>query len=215
MQLNKIFTYPGMILFYFFLITGAFILLLTEKGFWVIWLNENGSYFFDRLFRYWTWLGDGLIFAVLVLLFLFRSYIFLIITLLAAIIQTIFVQGLKRYVFPGLVRPRMFFEDFGSFRQIEDVEFYSNNAFPSGHTATAFTVALILSLFVKDKRWSLVFILLAIGVGISRIYLMQHFFVDIYFGSIFGVISALLSAYFVGKNRYLGEKFGGRSLGLL
>jgi membrane-associated phospholipid phosphatase len=137
----------------------------------------------------------------------------LFITLLASIVQTIFVQGLKRYVFPDLVRPRMFFEDFASFRQIEDVEYYSSNAFPSGHTATAFTIALILSIFLTDKRWSIVFILLAIGVGISRIYLMQHFFVDVYFGAIFGVISALLSANIIGKNKYLQERFGGRGLG--
>jgi membrane-associated phospholipid phosphatase len=212
MKIHSIYAYPGMILFYLFLISGAVILFVTEKGSWVIWLNENGSYFFDRLFTYWTWLGDGLIFLVPIVLFLFRSYLFLFITFLAIIVQTVFVQGLKRFVFPGLVRPKMYFENFGSFRQIEDIQFYSNNAFPSGHTATAFTCALIFSLFLEDKRWSLALVLVAISVGISRIYLMQHFFIDIYFGSIFGVISAIFSAYVIGENKYLRNRFGNRSL---
>ncbi|MBR9997931.1 MAG: phosphatase PAP2 family protein [Cyclobacteriaceae bacterium] len=212
MQLNKIYTYPGMLLYYLLLITGAFILFLSEKGDWVIWLSRNGSALFDRFFIYWTYLGDGLVFVVLIVVFIFRDYVFLFITILAAIIQTVFVQGLKRFIFSGLVRPRLFFEDFGTFRQIEGIEFYSNNAFPSGHTATAFTCALILSLYLRDKRWSVLLILAAVLVGISRIYLMQHFFVDVYFGSIFGMVSVILSAYIMLGNKYIHGNFSGRSL---
>jgi hypothetical protein len=32
MKIHKIYTYPGMILFYLFLISGAVILFVTEKG---------------------------------------------------------------------------------------------------------------------------------------------------------------------------------------
>lgn len=201
-----------MILYYLFLLTGAIILLFSEKGDWVIWMNERGTGFLDTIFSYLTWFGDGLIFILPLVLFILRSYLYLFITLAAIIIQTIFVQGLKRIVFSDIVRPKLFFEDFTTFRQIEGVEFYSNNAFPSGHTATAFTCALIFSLYLKDKRWSLLFFLVAIGVGISRIYLLQHFFIDIYFGSVFGIISVLLAVYLIMGNRYLTDRFSGKSL---
>jgi membrane-associated phospholipid phosphatase len=169
--------------------------VLHEKGEGVIWLNQYGTDLLDLFFTAWTFLGDGIIFGLLIVFFLFRSYFFLLVTLLTVIIQTIFVQGIKLFIFPDLDRPKLFFENFIEFRQIDGVDIHSYYAFPSGHTATAFAVALILSFFVADKKWSLVFFPAAILVGVSRIYLLQHFFVDIYFGSFFGVISVIFSLY--------------------
>ena len=43
-------------------------------------------------------------------------------------------------------------------------------------------------IFTKKKPLGILFFLLAVIVGLSRIYLSQHFFMDIYFGSIVGVV---------------------------
>lgn len=202
-NIKSIFAYPGMILYYFFLFIGGLLLFWFEKGDGVIWLNQFGNHFLDLFFIFWTFLGDGVVFGLLIVFFLFRSYFFLLVTLLTVVIQTIFVQGLKLLIFPDLDRPKLFFENFLELRQIDGIEVHSYYAFPSGHTATAFSIALILSFFLSNKQWSLFLILGAIVVGISRIYLMQHFFIDIYFGSFFGVISALLSLYLLGSRKPL------------
>lgn len=201
MKIKSIYTYPGMILYYLFLLAGGIIVLWSEKGEWVVWLNQLGNHFLDLFFIFWTYLGDGIVFVILIIFFLFRSYFFLLVTLLTVVIQTIFVQGLKLVVFPDLDRPKLFFENFMELRQIDGIDIHSYYAFPSGHTATAFSVALILSFYLSNKKWSLLLILAAIGVGISRIYLLQHFFLDIYFGSLFGVISVLLSLYLLGSRK--------------
>jgi len=71
---------------------------------------------------------------------------------------------------------------------------YLNNSFPSGHTLGAFGFFMLLSLFLPKpyKPWSLMFFVLALCVGFSRIYLGQHFFEDIYAGSIAGTLITLL-----------------------
>lgn len=212
MKINRLYSYPGMILYYFFLISGCFLLFLHDKGEWVIWLNQHSTSLLDLLFMNWTYLGDGILFGLLVVFFIFRSYFFLLLTIISVIIQTLFVQGLKRYVFSDLVRPKLFFENFMDFHQIEGIDIHAHHAFPSGHTATAFSIALILSIYVKNKKWSLVFILAAALVGISRIYLLQHFFIDVYFGSLFGIISVLLSIYLLMTHKSFYHNLADRSI---
>ncbi len=65
------------------------------------------------------------------------------------------------------------------------------NSFPSGHTATAFAAAF--SLRGRVPRWVLYSTLtLAALVGFSRIYIGAHFPMDVLFGSITGLIAAML-----------------------
>ncbi len=202
MEFNKIVRYPGMLIYYSFLLIGGFLLLLYSKGEWVVLLNGYHTKVGDIFFKYWTFLGDGIIFVLLILFFLFRNYFFALLTVLSTLIQTIFIQGLKRYVFYDTVRPKLFFENFNSFHMVEGVEIHGFNAFPSGHTATAFAIAIILSLYIKNKRWSSVFIVGAILVGVSRVYLLQHFFIDIYFGSFIGILSVLIALIILAKRTF-------------
>ncbi|MBK7568050.1 MAG: phosphatase PAP2 family protein [Bacteroidetes bacterium] len=44
----------------------------------------------------------------------------------------------------------------------------------------------------KNKNYGYLFFGLALLVAISRVYLMQHFLVDVYFGSLFGLIFTLI-----------------------
>ncbi len=65
------------------------------------------------------------------------------------------------------------------------------NSFPSGHTATAFAAAF--SLRGRVPQWVLYSALtLAALVGLSRIYIGAHFPLDVLFGSITGLIAAML-----------------------
>jgi membrane-associated phospholipid phosphatase len=53
-----------------------------------------------------------------------------------------------------------------------------------------------LSLLVKSHFYQIVFFVLALLCGLSRIYLFQHFYVDVYVGSILGICITLL-LYFI------------------
>jgi len=186
--LNK----SGFYIYYLFLVIGIFVLFLCDKGDFLLWLNARHNSTFDFFFKYWTHLGDGLVFAFLGVLFIMTSYYNTMVLIFAVISQTIIVQGLKRFVFDDVVRPKLFFEDFDAIYQVPGVEIHASNSFPSGHTATAFTMAVLLSLMIKNKYWTALLMLIAILVGLSRVYLLQHFFIDIYFGSLLGFLNGLI-----------------------
>jgi undecaprenyl-diphosphatase len=58
-------------------------------------------------------------------------------------------------------------------------------SFPSGHTMTAFSIALVLSYFYRGVELPLYF--LAASIAISRVVLGMHFLSDVLAGAILGV----------------------------
>lgn len=64
-------------------------------------------------------------------------------------------------------------------------------SFPSGHAATAFAAATVLTFFDKKRRWF--YYTVAVLISYSRIYLGCHYFFDVVAGAIIGfTISQLL-----------------------
>lgn len=68
-------------------------------------------------------------------------------------------------------------------------------SFPSGHTITAFTVAVSLSMFYPSLTVGLLFC--AVSVAASRILLGMHFLSDVLAGSLIGATLAYLSVHLV------------------
>lgn len=70
-------------------------------------------------------------------------------------------------------------------------------SFPSGHTCTAalFGIGLFIGL---NKKYSWVFLLVPVLMGLSRIFLFVHYPSDVIFGILFGMISIII-AYFLTK----------------
>jgi undecaprenyl-diphosphatase len=64
------------------------------------------------------------------------------------------------------------------------------HSFPSGHTATSFACATVLSAFAP--RWRVPFFLLATLIGLSRVYNAMHYPTDVLAGALLGVLTALL-----------------------
>jgi undecaprenyl-diphosphatase len=58
-------------------------------------------------------------------------------------------------------------------------------SFPSGHTMTAFSIALVVSYFYPGLEAPLFF--LALSIGVSRIVLGMHFLSDVLAGAVLGV----------------------------
>ena len=63
-------------------------------------------------------------------------------------------------------------------------------SFPSGHSATAFAAASVLSFFDKKRKWF--YYSIATLIAYSRIFLGCHYFFDVVFGAFFGWLMAKL-----------------------
>ena len=63
------------------------------------------------------------------------------------------------------------------------------NSFPSGHAATAFAGAGLLSRFLPG-RWPVLF-LLAAAIAFSRVYVGVHYHADVLGGAILGLLTAI------------------------
>jgi membrane-associated phospholipid phosphatase len=87
------------------------------------------------------------------------------------------VEGLKRAI--GRTRPD------GERRR-------SNSSFPSSHAANAFALAWVLG--ARWRRGIPVFLVLALVVAFSRMYLNRHFLSDVVVGAFIGVICAWAAA---------------------
>lgn len=59
-------------------------------------------------------------------------------------------------------------------------------SFPSGHSATAFTAATVLSFFDKKRKW--LYYSIASLIAYSRIYLGCHYFFDVVLGATLGIV---------------------------
>src|SRR5262249_24743258 len=72
-------------------------------------------------------------------------------------------------------------------------------SFPSGHTVTAFAVALALAWFAPRLRWPL--FALAALIGVSRIGVGAHYLSDVLAGAALGLGSTLLMRRMCGLRR--------------
>jgi undecaprenyl-diphosphatase len=99
-------------------------------------------------------------------------------------------------------RPRSVFA--GRFDDGDIVELFGTparvQAFPSGHTATAFALALLVAVWAAGipsapRRWfvRVLAFLLAASTGLARIYAASHFPTDVLAGVIVGLLGAALA----------------------
>jgi undecaprenyl-diphosphatase len=81
---------------------------------------------------------------------------------------------------------------------VSESEIYS---FPSGHSASSFAVMIVIGLkyrlHIKGKAYRLLYPLLAFAASIafSRVYIGVHYPLDVVFGAIVGILSAVLVIY--------------------
>lgn len=177
-----------------YLIVLGMITVLTNHGDVVLWINARHTVQGDFFFKYWTYLGDGVILGAVALYFLFTHLWRFYFMLLAIALQTAFVHIFKQWLYAGEPRPKTFFEDqIDQLNFVEGVTVRGYDSFPSGHTATAFVLGMVLIWVSKNLYWRFVLFVSAILVGISRIYILQHFARDVFFGSIFGILAVLLA----------------------
>jgi membrane-associated phospholipid phosphatase len=174
----------------FFFLAGLIFLLTEGKAGTFRYLNPYHYTLLDAFFIRFTWLGDGwFAVGVIVLLLILRRWgqacqiltAFLLSALLAQILKNIF----------SMPRPREFFPPGEYLYFIPGITLNGHASFPSGHSTSIFVLATMLAIFEPNKRLNIFYLLVAVAVGYSRIYLGQHFLPDVLTGSFLGVMTAI------------------------
>jgi membrane-associated phospholipid phosphatase len=177
---------------YFFLMAIAvFLLIYFSKADGFIVMNPLHSGFLDQIFIYTTYLGDGIfIIAVAIILFFSKRKFLSLMILSSYLLSGIIAQILKYFIVEA--RPAFYLEKMNYPYFIDEVTLHNYHSFPSGHTASIFALAAVLAFFIKNKTYSIIFLIVAALVGYSRIYLGQHFMDDVLAGSVIGVFSSII-----------------------
>lgn len=178
-------------------------LLLIEKPNILLFLNRNQTDYLDIFFKNLSSLGNAFSVVIIsIILFTGFKYKYLLQFVLSFCLQLIMVLPLKHIFFNHSYRPRKYLEEYYSdltINFVEGVRVYNFDTFPSGHTSTIFFIVTFLSICINNKWATWCLFIFGLFVGFSRIYLVQHFFIDVYFGSIFGFSSSLLAYFFMNK----------------
>ncbi len=189
---NKVF-FIGYVLF---LVVSAILLVFIDQGDEIFFFSDRRSAFGDLFFKYFTKMGEewGYLIGMILLLFVgFRYVLLLPVTGLFVML----VANLSKSFFAH-PRPASYFADTALWEQIHLVagvhlNMSSTSSFPSGHTMGGFALFSLMAFFLPKKKWTgPVCLIAAVLVGISRIYLVQHFLKDVFLGAIIGVLIGMI-----------------------
>ncbi|TAG44922.1 MAG: phosphatase PAP2 family protein, partial [Cytophagia bacterium] len=172
-----------------------------------LWLNQQHHSFFDFLFYYITFIGDGLFSILMVILMLFYRWRIAVLIGITFAISGLLSLFLKQIVFPIAPRPAAFFDEL----KIQNIyyvlskqsEISFSNSFPSGHTTTTFALLIVFCLWGKTEKYTIFWIFLAFLVALSRVYLLQHFWIDTYFGALLGTMVSVLVYLYSKKKKFI------------
>ncbi|NNV56316.1 phosphatase PAP2 family protein [Limnovirga soli] len=175
----------------------AFNFIIGKEQFFLL-LNNNLGSFADYFFAAYTYLGDSILWPIVLAIVIFvlkrKDVIALLIS--CFIVITLLTQVCKYIIVPNAPRPIKAIADISLIHTVPGVEMHTISSFPSGHTATAFSFYLLFCVLLKKNWWVTVGFLAALGVGYSRIYLAQHFPIDVGAGIITGIISVAAAIQF-------------------
>ncbi len=210
--------------------TAYFILLMVVFGLLYIYpklelhllLNSYHTSIQDTFFKYYTMMAEGPIYVLALLPIFWKKLKLTIFFALCELSGGATLQILKHTI--STERPISAFEHLHNMvlPLVDGVDLHYSNSFPSGHASTFFIFstccALLLAYHFRRRakkhiirEWILfnlaLLILLSLAAlgAYSRIYLSQHFLVDVCIGSIIGFVTPCLMFYF-GKNKILKIK---------
>ena len=160
-----------------------------------LYLNTNLGLVADKVFEYSSYLAEGWIwipyFIVLVGLYK-KDSAFILMNFL---VSTLLTQFTKNFIFGTAMRPMASGLDATQIHTVPGVEIHTFNSFPSGHTATAFTLFILTTYLFPNKYALSIGIVYALVCGYSRIYLAQHFPLDLAGGILVALLTIPISIF--------------------
>lgn len=186
-------------IWFFLLLWGIACYLLIgvwNKGDAILLFAEHRSPALNTFFIYCTMIGEGYVYLLATLVLMFVGYSRSIAVAINALLVLGLSYGLK-HVFQH-ERPVRYYDYLLKQPElpnyVPDVPLLDGwtTSFPSGHTTSAFAFYTLIAFFVPNKALKLFCLLLATLVGISRIYLVQHFLKDVTTGMLTGFLIALV-----------------------
>ena len=187
---NRYFFFSFLLLTYI----GATLLFFTKKGDLIFFFSDHRTAFGDFFFTYFTKMGEEIMYLVVTLSLLYfikpRNYLYLV--YIGGIAATVALLSYSLKAYFRHARPGLYFDRNGLLDEIvkvSDVALHGGlSSFPSGHTMSGFALYAFVAFVIPKKKWMGVFLFfVALFVGISRMYLVQHFLQDVFLGGILGV----------------------------
>ncbi len=166
--------------------------LAAVDGAALIWIQETlRGPILDAFFCFYTKLGDaGMLFIALgILMLFFKKTRKVGVTILVALIIGLICTNLALKNLVGRDRPWVHLQDL-----VVLIEEHDPNSFPSGHTTSAFAFAgaVIYSTRRKWMKWGAM--ILAILMGISRLYVGVHYPSDVLVGVAVGLLAGWVAS---------------------
>ncbi len=187
---TKFFLIPWLL----FVVIAGIVLALFSVSEIHLAFNSRNSTILDWLMPWITLIADGWTIVILCLLMFAWNRKAAFFTGIACLIPSGITQILKMTVFNGEPRPKWYFTHIEqvNLHYVPGVQNWLYDSFPSGHTTVAFAFFFSLALCVKQRKFAMLFFFTALAVGYSRIYLSQHFLLDVFAGAILGTVITLV-----------------------
>ncbi len=171
--------------------------------------SERRTKGLNGFFTFITKIGEHISYVLALILLLFVRFRKALMIPILGLLVGILSLGLKGAFLQA--RPFDYFNKHGTWNQIETVEgivlLTGPSSFPSGHTMSAFALFSFLALSLnKGRILNFGLGIVALLIGISRIYLVQHFLVDVLAGAFCGL---LIGGFCYGLQALLVKPFNG------
>lgn len=164
-----------------------------------------GNLLIDHFFSLITHLGDGFFALLIAIVFLFKSIRISLYILFSYASAGLVSYILKHWIYYEVYRPHFVFQYYvrEQLKLVDSVDILAKHSFPSGHALSAFALFFCLIFTTKKHFLKTIYFILAVLAAYSRVYLSQHWLVDVFVGSIIGVsFSILLYILFYSTNKW-------------
>lgn len=192
---------------YAFLLVGLIPLTVLSKPFFNLLVNEHiASDLLDPFFIVYSQVFEGWCVVIIALILIFVSKKKLLMFVVAGLLCSAITLLLKDIIIGNTPRPTKFLP-LDSFKHLlADISIYEKQySFPSGHSTLAFSLMALFSASARKNIWCVIFFFVALFAAFSRIYLLQHFFVDIYAGACIGTAISVFVLFLFNNVFHISE----------
>ncbi len=211
--LNSFYKKINPLLFLYLVLLSVCILLMLifskEELYFAI--NHRHTVFTDVFFENMTLLGASTGCIIIVLITFLINYRTGFLLSSSYIITFIISQIIKHLV--KAPRPHLFFSKrIHDIYLVKGVVMLDTDSFPSGHSVSAFTAAVVFTYVAKNKSWGYLWLLMAVLIAYSRLYLSEHFLQDVTAGSALGVFITVFWLKWIDQKPFLQTEKWNRGL---